>query len=354
MKENKKRILITGIGGFLGSHALDHFLVNTDWEIIGIDSWRHKGVAERILDSEHYQNNKERVTIYTHDLTSPISPVLRDRIGYVDYILNLASESHVDRSITDPVPFMDNNIKVVVNMLEFARDIWGLRKVGEPNIPPEGAKFIQFSTDEVYGPMLNDYAHPEWDPILPSNPYSASKACQEAIAISYWRTYSLPLVITNTMNLIGEKQDGEKYLPKIVKNVKEGTSLTIHAKDGVAGSRFYLHCRNAADACMFIFKNVDLQMFPDFNEPVRLNVVGKTELNNLELALKVADIMGKELKYEFIDVHSVRPGHDPKYGLDGTKLRELGYEYPVDFDETLKRTVDWMIKPENAKFIEKL
>jgi dTDP-glucose 4,6-dehydratase len=341
MKENKKRILITGIGGFLGCHCVDHYLVNTDWEIVGIDSWAHKGVPERILDSEHYQNNKERVTIFTHDLTSPISQVLIDRIGHVDYILNLASLSHVDTSITDPVPFMRNNIDIVINMLEYA-------KVVKPE------KFIQFSTDEVYGPMLNDYAHPEWDPILPSNPYSASKAAQEAIAISYWRTYSVPVIVTNTMNLIGEKQDGEKYLPKIVKNVKEGTSLTIHAQNGVAGSRFYLHCRNAADACMFIFNNVDLQMFPDFNEPVRLNIVGKTELNNLDLAKKVADIMGKELKYEFIDVHSVRPGHDPKYGLDGTKLRELGYEYPIDFDETLKRTIDWMMRPENAKFIEKL
>lgn len=198
-----KRVLITGLGGFVGCHYLDHYLVNTDWEIIGIDSWRHKGIPERITDSEHYQKNKDRVKIFTHDLNAPISQVMIDRMGKIDYIINLASLSHVDTSITDPVNFINNNVNLALNMLELAR-----------KITPE--KFIQFSTDEVYGPMIDDVAHPEWDKILPSNPYSASKACQEAIAISYWRTYSVPLIITNTMNIIGEKQDGEKYLPKIV------------------------------------------------------------------------------------------------------------------------------------------
>lgn len=341
MNNKKTTVLLTGAGGFCGAHFVDHFLVNTDWDIIGIDSWRHKGVPERILTSKYYQENKDRVTIYTHDLNSPLSKVLIDKLKGVDYIVNLASMSHVDTSITDPVPFVQNNVNLVLNMLELAREI-------------KPKKFIQFSTDEVYGPMLNGIPHPEWDPILPSNPYSASKASQEAIAISYWRTYSVPLILTNTMNIIGEKQDGEKFLPKIVKNVKNGTTMTIHAQNGVAGSRFYLHARNAADAILFILKNVDLQMFPQFNEPVRLNVVGKTELNNLELAKMVANIMGKELKYEFVDVHTTRPGHDPRYGLDGTKLKELGYDYPVDFDESLKRTIEWMLLPENEKFLEQL
>lgn len=340
--DNKKiKVLLTGCGGFCGAHFVDHFLVNTDWDIIGIDSWRHKGVPERILTSKYYQENKDRVTIYTHDLNSPLSKVLIDKLKGVDYIVNLASMSHVDTSITDPVPFVQNNVNLVLNMLELAREI-------------KPKKFIQFSTDEVYGPMLDGIPHPEWNPILPSNPYSASKASQEAIAISYWRTYSVPLILTNTMNIIGEKQDGEKFLPKIVKNVKNGTTMTIHAQNGVAGSRFYLHARNAADAILFILKNVDLQMFPQFNEPVRLNVVGKTELNNLELAKMVANIMGKELKYEFVDVHTTRPGHDPRYGLDGKKLKDLGYDYPIDFEDSLKRTIEWMLLPENEKFLEQL
>lgn len=336
-----KVVLITGAGGFCGSHFIDHFLVNTDWNVIGIDSWRHKGVPERILDSKYYQDNKDRVRILTHDLNSPASKVLIDRIGHVDYIVNLASMSHVDTSITDPVPFIQNNVNLALNMLELARET-----------KPE--KFIQFSTDEVYGPMLDNKPHKEWDKILPSNPYSASKACQEAIATSYWRTYSVPLIITNTMNIIGERQDGEKYLPKIVHSILNNEKLTIHAKDGVIGSRFYLHARNAADAIMFILKNVDVKTYPESNEPERLNVVGKTELNNLELAEKTAKIMGRKLDYEFIDVHSVRPGHDPKYGLDETKLLSLGYSYPVSFDESLEKTINWMTQPENKRFIEKL
>jgi dTDP-glucose 4,6-dehydratase len=335
------KVLITGAGGFCGHHFIDHFLVNTDWDIIGIDSWKHKGIPERILDSVHYQNNKDRVTILTHDLTAPFSEVLIERLEGIDYIVNLASLSHVDTSIDSPVPFIQNNVTLVLNMLELSR-----------RLKPK--KFVQFSTDEVYGPMLDGIPHPEWDPMIPSNPYSASKAAQEDIAISYWRTYGTPLIITNTMNIIGERQDGEKYLPKIVKNVLDGETLTIHAQNNTPGSRFYLHARNAADAIMFILNNVEPVQYPNSNLPERLNVVGKTELNNLDLAKQVAEILGKELKYAFIDVHSVRPGHDLRYGLDGAKLESLGYSYPVDFESSLKATIEWMVKPENRKFIEKL
>jgi len=337
----KKTVLITGAGGFCGHHFIDHFLLNTDWNIIGVDSWKHKGIPERILDSIHYQNNKDRVTIVTHDLTAPFSEVLVERLKNVDYIVNLASLSHVDTSIENPVPFIQNNVDLILNMLDLAR-----------KIKPE--KFIQFSTDEVYGPMLDGIPHPEWHPMIPSNPYSASKAAQEDIAISYWRTYGVPLIITNTMNIIGERQDGEKYLPKIVKSVLDDEVLTIHAQNNVPGSRFYLHARNAADAILFILNNVVPVQYPDVNLPERLNVVGKTELDNLTLARMVAEILGKELRYEFIDVHSVRPGHDLRYGLDGGKLESLGYGYPVEFEASLKSTIEWMVKPENRKFIEKL
>lgn len=343
------KVLITGAGGLVGCHFVDHFLVNTDWDIVCIDSWAHKGVPERILASKNYQEHKDRVTVFTHDLNAPVSKIMVSKLGKVDYIVNLASLSHVDTSIKDPVPFVKNNVNITLNMLELARDLWDLRKVGELNVPPKGTKFIQFSTDEVYGPMLDNIPHPEWNPILPSNPYSASKACQEAIAISYWRTYSVPVIVTNTMNIVGQFQDGEKYLPRIIKNVLNDTPLTVHAQkdekgEYVAGSRFYLHARNAAAAIMYILQNIDVAMFPKANQPERFNVVSDNELNNLDFAKLVASMMGKELKYEFLDVHSVRPGHDPKYGLDGQKLKDAGFEYPVSFEKSLQTTIDWYLE----------
>lgn len=183
-----KRVLLTGIGGFIGSHVMDHILVNTDWEIVGIASWKHRGTPERVTESDHYQKHKERVTIITHDLQSPIPELTRKRIGKIDYVFNVAAESHVDRSITDPVPFVQNNVNLVLNMLEYARE-------AKPSV------FMQISTDEVYGAAGEGESHAEWAEIKPSNPYSASKAAQEAIAISYWRTYNVPVVITNCFDM---------------------------------------------------------------------------------------------------------------------------------------------------------
>src|SRR3990167_5071426 len=186
-----RRVLRTGIGGFVGVHTMDHLLATTDWHIVGIDSFRHKGLTDRIRYSRLYQQNRSRVTILSHDCSVPFSRVLEVDIGPVQAIVNMASETHVDRSLDDPVQFVYNNVHLAVEVLEYARRV-------EPEI------VIQVSTDEVYGPVRDGQLHAEWAPILPSNPYSASKACQESIAIGYWRSYGVPVVITNTMNMFGE------------------------------------------------------------------------------------------------------------------------------------------------------
>lgn len=327
-----KRILLTGIGGFLGSHILEEILVSTDWEVVGIASWHHQGVPERISDSIHYQHNRHRVTVITHDLAARINPSTINRIGRIDYIINAASESHVDRSIADPVPFIHNNVAVALNMLEYARVV-----------RPQA--FIQISTDEVYGAAPEGYSHKEWDALIPSNPYSASKAAQEAIAISYWRTYNVPVIITNTMNLIGERQDPEKFLPKIIQKVVRGETLTIHATpEGKPGSRHYIHCRNQANALLWLLKHRPPKLYPEADRPDRYHVAGQEEIDNLELAKRVAEIVGKPLNYELVDFHSSRPGHDPRYSLDSTKLLSLGWTYPIPFDESLRRTVEWTLE----------
>ncbi len=327
-----KKILITGVGGFIGSHCFEHVLANTDWQVIGIDSWKHKGISERIAESKHYHENCHRVRIYTHDLTAPISNVLMDKIGSVDYIINFSSQSHVDRSITEPVPFVQNNVDLILNVLEYVRQV-----------KPE--KFIQIGTDEVYGPTDGIHAHPEWSSIQPSNPYSASKACQEAIAISYWRTYGIPLMMTNIMNTFGERQDPEKFVPMVIKKVVNNEEVLIHADPvgGNPGSRFWLHARNTSDALLFILNEVAVKQYPSVDRPERFNIVGERQITNLGIAQMVASILGKELKYRLVDAHSSRPGHDLHYGLSGDRLREVGYTYPVNLEESMKKTIDWTL-----------
>lgn len=232
-----KRVLLTGAGGFVGCHILRHLLTNTDWELVCPVTFRHHGNSDRIASAiEGRPEWHQRVQVVMCDLTAPISATTASRFGPIDYILNVASESHVDRSITEPVPFIRNNVDLILSLLEYARII-------------QPAVFLQMSTDEVYGPAPADYAHREWDTIAPSNPYSASKAAQEAIAFSYWRTFGVPVVITNTMNIIGEMQSSEKFLPKTMRAVAAGEPATVHVSpEGQPGSRFYLHARNLADA----------------------------------------------------------------------------------------------------------
>lgn len=327
------KILLTGIGGFIGAHLFQHLLEKTNWDIIGVASWKHKGTPERV--EQVLSKNpawRDRLTMITHDLESPFTEMTKRRIGCVDYIVNVAAESHVERSITDPVPFVQNNTNLILTMLELAREI-------------KPKKFIQISTDEVYGVAPDGVNHAEWSPIVPSNPYSASKACQEAIAISYWRTYGVPVIITNTMNNFGEMQDPEKFVSMLIKKIANDEVVPVHGSEEHIGSRFYLHARNHADAVLFLLNNVeptpykeDVGLLPD-----RFNVVGEAEVNNLEMAHLVAKLMGRELKYELVDFHATRPGHDRRYALDGTKLKNLGWTAPYNLEDSMQSTINWTL-----------
>ena len=327
-----KRILLSGCGGFIGSHCLSHVLVNTDWDVVGIDSWNHKGISERIAESKHYQDNRDRVKIYTHDLNSPISNVLERKIGYVDYIINFASDSHVDRSIQNPIPFVQNNVNIALNMLQYSRIV-----------SPE--KYIQIGTDEVYGPTDGVHNHPEWSPIVPSNPYSASKAAQDAIAISYWRTYGVPVILTNIMNTFGEYQDSEKLIPLVVKKILKGEKITIHADKTrtISGARYWLHARNTSDALLFMLKNVPIAKYPEHKMPERFNIVGGKQISNLDIVLWIGKIIGKEPIYEMVNAETARPGHDSYYGLSGEKLKSYGHEFPKNLEESFEKTIRWYI-----------
>ncbi len=328
-----KRCLITGLGGSIATHFLAHFFTNTDWEIVGTDSFRHKGWMDRTVEvCKDHSEWKERLTIITHDLTAPFSELTKKKIGHIDYIISMASLSDVEASILEPVPFIQNNVNLVLNLLEYAREI-------KPEV------FIQISTDEVYGASASKHGdlRKEWDSIIPSNPYAASKAAQEAIAISYWRTYGVPLIITNTMNNFSEMQQSSKYPAIIQKKISKGEKLSIHGKEGLIGSRSYIHSRNFADAILFILRNLPphLHIPNTVDRPDRYNIAGDKQLDNLELAQLIASLMGKELDYELVDSHTQRPGHDPHYGLDNTKLYSKGWKSPRTFEESMKDTIAW-------------
>lgn len=332
-------VWLSGAGGFIGHHVLEHALATTDWHILATDSFRHKGKTDRITQVlDGHPQWRPRLDVITHDLAAPFTPAAAASMGGVDYMIAMASQSHVDRSITDPVPFVTNNIQVILNTLELAR-----------TLRPRAV--IVISTDEVYGPVeAGSPGHPEWAPVVPSNPYAASKAAQEAIAVSYWRSYGLPVTIVNCMNLFGERQDAEKFLPKTIRHVIRGEPVPVHGRPGDIGTRHYLHARNLADALLHILTSLPPAQFPAADRPDRYNIAGPEPVSNLALAEAVAEITGRPLRYELIDFHSARPGHDPHYGLNPAKLAAAGWKPPVDFRESLERAVRWTLQ--NPEWLE--
>lgn len=361
------RVLLTGASGFVGHHVLRHLLVNTDWEIVCPITLRHKGSSTRIghaiaghgVDAlsaeftvEHAVEGKPtfadlsgRVRIVHHDLAMPMSDDLLRSLGKVDVIMNVASESHVDRSIAESRPFVENNVALVLTVLEACR-------VLQPRL------MLHMSTDEVYGPAPAGHLHAEGEAHRPSNPYSASKAAQEAIVYAYWRTHGVPAVITNTMNIFGEAQDPEKFMAKVMRAVARDEPVDVHAQryPGQAGlshfwkpgSRFYLHARNLADAWLFLANRYlshesDPRWNSDRHDMDRYNIVGEQELANDAFATMIAEAMGKEPRLRYVDFHSSRPGHDLRYALDGTLLSELGWRAPVSLREGVRRTVEWTL-----------
>jgi dTDP-D-glucose 4,6-dehydratase len=328
----KKRVLITGMYGAIGAHVFVHIMKNTDWDVIAIDSFRHKGYRERIDSfSEGHPDWLERLTTYQYDLVSFLPQDLKDKIGKVDYILHLAALSDVQLSVDNPVYTIKNNIDSTISMLEYAREV-------KPEL------FLYFSTDEIYGPVEGDTTHKEWDTHYPSNPYAASKAASEDICYCYWRAYDVPLIITNTMNNWGQTQGASKFPAMIQRKLMRGETVTIHGTPDKIGSRFYIHSRNVADALLFIIKNGVKHHIPgELDHPHKYHIVGDRRLNNLELAQMIAGYMGKELKYEFQDFHLDNLAHDIHYGMEDTKLKKMGWSAPVSLEDGLKSMIEWQL-----------
>ena len=324
----KKRVLLTGAAGFAGSHMLRAILMDTNWDVVCVSSFRHKGLQDRLKSSlSGHPDWLGRVSVVLQDLAAPISALTSIQLGKIDYVINFASESHVDRSIQNPEKFILNNVSLMINVLEWARrqDI---------------SNFIQISTDEVYGDHGLDDASKEWHSILlPSNPYSASKAAQELICVSYSRTYGLPLTITNTVNMFGEMQDPEKFVPQLISKILTGQKVLIHAvNESEIGSRVYLHARSNADAILFLLGNRDSELLQKFH------ISSDDLLSNLDIAEQVSQILNKKLDYELDFEILSRPGHDFHYALDGASIKNKGWSQPEKFQKSLENVVSWYLK----------
>jgi dTDP-glucose 4,6-dehydratase len=337
-----KTVLITGGCGFLGHHMVEHFLRMTDWNIVVVDALTYAGNLRRLEDINNWVSLKHRVKFIWHDIRSSFSDEIVNRIGHIDYMVHLAAETHVDNSLTDAVPFVATNVLGTVHLLDYlhkhCKDL---------------EKGIVFSTDEVFGSAPEGVYYKEDDPIKPSNPYAASKAGQEAVTYSYVHAYNMPIMITRCMNLFGERQHPEKFLPKTIRSVLEKDTVVLHGRNSEDTSqRCWIHCREASDAVLFLLRNGLPKEF--------YHIVGE-EHSVYELTQviyeEIRSVVWKDLNVpppmiiNFVDYHKCRPGHDFRYAMSGEKLAKLGWKPTFNTIQSLRQAVNWCVQPSNQNWL---
>ncbi len=330
-----KTLLITGGAGFIAHHIIETVLEKTDWNVVSLDRLDFSGNLNRLHDILKDNSERKRVRFVFHDLKAEINPMIANKIGKVDYIFHLAAGSHVDRSIDYPMEFVMDNVVGTCNILNFAR------------LQDNLEQFVYFSTDEVFGPAPDGIKYKEMDRYNSTNPYSASKAGGEELAVAFENTYKMPMMITHTMNVFGERQHPEKYIPMCIRRVRDNEKIYIHSDSSrtVPGSRHYIHAKDVADALLHLISlNLKFDRDATGAKLMKFNIVGKEEVDNLQLAKMIAKSQNKELNYELIDFHSSRPGHDLRYALDGSLMKQLGWEPQRSFSERVDQVVDWYLK----------
>ena len=320
-----KKILLTGTSGFIGSHLFKHILEKTNFDIVCLNRSINQ---ERLnFSTSSIKNWEDRVVFINHDLVNPI-PNIKE-LNNINYVINLASNCDVELSIKSPSKFIIDNVSLICNLLDWSKN----QKI---------EKFIHLSSVEVYGPY-KDNLHPEWDLHLGNNPYAASKSAQEDIIYSYWSVYNMPLAIVNTGDPFGETQQDIKYLPNTVRKILNNEKITIHAsKENVPGTRQWIHAGNLADGILHCL-SLDFTKYDKDSIMSKWNICGDIRFNNLEWAQYISNYLKKELKYEFVDFHSSRPGHDLHYAMSGEKIKNNGWSSPLNIFKSLNQTIDWYL-----------
>lgn len=332
-----KKILITGGAGFIGSHVVRLFVTKyPQYEIYNLDKLTYAGNLENLKDIEgspNYHFIKGDIVDQSY-----INQIFSDY--RFDAVIHLAAESHVDRSITNPLEFVYTNVMGTVNLLNAARVTWGCNKDKELN---KEHLFYHVSTDEVYGSLGDEGFFLEDTSYDPQSPYSASKASSDHFVRAYFNTYNLPVVLSNCSNNYGANQFPEKLIPLFINNIRNNKPLPVYG-DGKY-TRDWLWVDDHARAIDTIFHDGKLGD--------TYNIGGFNEWQNIELIKLMCSILDKKLgraegeSVKLITYVKDRPGHDRRYAIDATKLnKELGWKPSVTFEEGLEKTVEWYLTNE--------
>jgi len=305
------RVLVTGGAGFIGSNFVRHLArARPAWEIMVLDKLTYAGRRENLAGLEDHPGFR----FVKGDIADP--PAVAGLLPGCEYVVNFAAETHVDRSLYDAGSFIMTDVYGTFVLLEAARRAPGLKL------------FVQISTDEVYG-SVETGSSTERDPLMPRNPYSASKAGADRLAYSYWATYGVPVIVTRASNNYGPYQFPEKVIPLFVTHALDGIPLPLYG-DGM-NVRDWLHVDDHCRAIDFLLEK---------GEPGQTyNVGGGNEVPNIELTRRILGLLGRP--ETLIRRVTDRPGHDRRYSLSCARLRGLGWSPQVPFDAGLKATVDW-------------
>ena len=327
-----KTYLVTGGAGFIGSNFVNYMLKKyDDVKIVNVDCLTYAGNLENLKDVESNKNYKfVKANICDREAIRKV--FLEDDI---DYVVNFAAESHVDRSIKDPEIFVESNVKGTVNLLNVAKEFW---TIGDDKYK-ENCKFLQVSTDEVYGSLGEQGYFMETTPLCPHSPYSASKAAADMLVKAYFDTFKFPINITRCSNNYGPYQFPEKLIPLIINNTLQHKNLPVYG-DGL-NVRDWLfvedHCK-AIDMVIKEGKLGEIYNVGGHNERTNITIV-KTIINHIK------DVVDPSVSENLITYVQDRKGHDRRYGIDPEKIKnDLGWYPETTFEVGIKKTIDWYLE----------